>query len=64
MPYLSHAQRQTVDVDAWNFDAKPEIVASHLTARSMERKVMLGCGLIGLTGIVILLAIVISSAAP
>lgn len=54
----SHIQS---DVDDWYFDTRPDIVPTHLSARAVERKVLLGCALVGMIGIVILLAIVAGS---
>lgn len=36
----------------------PDIVSSHLGARRTERRVLLACALVGLIGVVILLAII------
>ena len=61
MSHASQADRKPADVEAWRRDSKPEIVASHLDARAMERRVVMGCACIGSIGIVILLAVVLGS---
>lgn len=57
MPHTSDPKRIDDEIDTWYFDATPELVQSHLEARAMQRRVLLGCTLVGLVGVIILIAI-------
>ena len=57
MTRTTEPNRLNDEHDAWYFDAAPELVQSHLEARVMQRRVLLGCTLVGLVGIVILIAV-------
>ncbi len=58
MSLSSEEAEHPAAVQAWSFD-ESQIVPGHLAARSCERRVLIGCALVGLVGVGILLAVIV-----
>ncbi len=59
MSELLQEAYRAIDADR-RYDADADIVPGYLAARSMQRKVMLGCSLVVITGMAILIAVAMS----
>lgn len=57
-PPLDRRDDAVQAIDGWKFDGTTELVAGHLEARAMQRKVLIGCTLVGLVGVGILLTVI------